>query len=323
MEQQTHRTDQLFNLLRPRAPTHAGTPARPHTTEKVVENFPKPIRDRPRPRRVSGSFVKRRSPKNGRGAGYNRARSNCTFTDDSMGGSSESDIEAQVHTAMGMMEPKFRQFKGNYRSKDDQVKRNRPFSFLGREQQRIILKKGHPEELSFIQHVSGLIAMALESMDHTHDAYGIINHVGQILDDSGFVSWDTIRAFSNNVILNVAKGKWSWCSERAIESCRTNFYMRARQSDEPMWSVPCPRYNRGRCEDDDTHVIGEVTMRHACAYCATLGYENPHTLRSCNKQNNALGGSQQNHTNSGDRRDSRYRSSYGHRNDKSDDQAKN
>lgn len=234
---QTSRTDQLLELLRPQALAQAATPVRVQSTEKVVTNLSnKPHRGGRRTRRVSGSCIKRRSPKNGRGSGYARASSSATYTDESVCRSSDSDIEAQVQTAMGMMEPKFRHYKGKQLSRDDYIKRNRPFFFLGREQQRNILRKGHPEELSFVQHISGLIAMALDIMDNSHEAYGIINHVGQLLDDSGFVNWETSRAFSNSVVLNVAKGKWSWCSERAIESCRTNFYMRARPCDDTAWS---------------------------------------------------------------------------------------
>lgn len=327
VEKQTSRTDRLFQLL-----TQKPTPVPPRptprrgSTEKVVENFShNPHSDKPRAKRVSGAGVKRRSTKNGPGVNYNRARSNCTYADESIYGSSDSDIEAQVNAAMGMMEPKFRQYKGkgDYGTKDDKVKRNRPFYFLGREQQCMILKKGRPEELSFIQHISGLVAMAVESMDPNHDAYGIINHVAQILEDSGYVSWDTLRAFSNNVILNVAKGKWSWCSERAIESCRTNHYMRTRSYEEPAWSVPCPRYNRGRCDEDDTHIIAEVTMRHVCAYCATLGYENGHTLRSCHKRRNAMGSFQSSRGHSDERKDNRQGRNYGGRNDKFEDNRKN
>lgn len=44
---------------------------------------------------------------------------------------------------------------------------------------------------------------------------------------------------------------------------------------------PSPKFNKGRCNSQDTHNVGEVTMRHICAGCTVNAYKNSHTLRAC------------------------------------------
>lgn len=78
-----------------------------------------------------------------------------------------------------------------------------------------------------------------------------------------------------------------WDDDKLIDRCRQNYYMRDRATEESAWSVPSPRYNRGRCDDPETHIVGEVTMRHVCSHCSMNGFENPHTLRACNQRKGA------------------------------------
>lgn len=123
--------------------------------------------------------------------------------------------------------------------------------------------------------------MALEKFDVRWDTYAIITHIAQILEDQSYMQWVSVRAFSNTVIAKIARGRWEWADDHMIERCRTNMYMPCRNSEESTWSVPCPKYNKGRCSSQETHNVGEVTMRHICAGCAVNGYENSHTLRAC------------------------------------------
>lgn len=108
-------------------------------------------------------------------------------------------------------------------------KKYRPFNFLDREQQRAIMKTGHPEELTMTQQVSGFCAMALEQAEYNSDTYGILSHMSQILDESGYIAWGSIRAFSNTVAASIARGRWAWSNEREIECCRNNVYICQRR----------------------------------------------------------------------------------------------
>lgn len=197
--------------------------------------------------------------------------------------SGQSDVDAQVDRALHLMEPRFSRYKGKHREADNVIQ-YRPFAYLEREKQREIMKVGHPEELTFLQHVTGLCAMAADYLDDMSQGHGILTHVMQIIDDYDHVIWINIRAFSNTVVANVACVKWAWYDHNLIEGCRSNHYMRCAQQEDNSWSVPCPRYNRGRCDEQDTHTVGEVQMRHVCSHCALNGYDNQHTLRACNRR---------------------------------------
>lgn len=165
--------------------------------------------------------------------------------------------------------------------------------------------------------------MALEESPPGTNIYGIVNHISQILEDSDFIAWPNIRAFSNTVIANIARAVWDWNYEKAIVKSRNNQYMHSREADELAWSVPCPRYNRGRCEEDGTHKVFGTTMRHACSFCSALGFENPHTNRACNfkKRNNSASQGRQGGEEKKDNRGQK--GSQYNRGDKLEDGAKN
>lgn len=324
MDKQAARTDELFSIVKPRS---SWSPEKRHDRRRSGENYSPTHRRRSRNHHVPSSHHKKRSPKNGRAScGARRSRATSRHMEYSSPGSSNSsysDIEGQVRCALDMMEPRFKKHKGKVHDSGDSVKCYRPFAYLEREQQREILKHGHPEELTFNQHVTGLCAMAIELTDERTKAYGILTHLAQVMDDYSFVPWQQTRAFSNTVVANIARGKWSWNDDRLIEKCRSNHYMRRRTHEESCWSVPCPRYNKGRCEEHDTHQIGEVTMRHVCSHCAVNGYDNPHTLRACNRRKGAYSSSQQNRSNNEEKRDSRSAKYHGNKQDVNMDGSKN
>lgn len=164
--------------------------------------------------------------------------------------------------------------------------------------------------------------MAQDHCDVLGNGHAILSHVVQLLEDHTNMSWPKVRAFSNTVISNVARGNWKWIDDKMIDRCRNNIYMRSRSVDETTWSVPCPRFNRGRCDQQETHLVGEVEMRHACVYCAANGFENAHTLRACTwkKGKNA---SQQSKPSYDDKRDNKPRPHGGYRGESHPDVSKN
>lgn len=293
LDRQAARTDELYSMVRP-APH---SPLGHRRDQAITGRHHTAITTNRQSRPVLGSHYKRRSPKGGKRSHARSARepsySFHRHTPSESSNSSTSDIEAQVSQALDMMEPHFATHKGKSRRPDDSIKSYRPFAFLERERQREIIRHGHPEELTFVQHITGLCLMALEYTDDRCYTFWILQHVIQILEDHEFIQWPQTRAFSNTVISNIARGKWAWDDEKLIERCRSNNYMRRRAHDDSSWSVPCPRFNKGRCEDQDSHAVGQVMMRHVCAHCAMNGYENPHTLRACSRRKGAGQGSSQ------------------------------
>lgn len=313
LDKQAEKTDELLKCIRPaEAPTQ-----QPASSRRANTRSPPPSQQHAK-RPIHGSHYKRRSPKSGsvRSRHNSRApqrhRQRLSSTTSS---SSQSDYEGQVRRAMEMLEPRFAPQKGKPKAKDDKVVKYRPFAYLERELQRDIIKTGHPEELTVTQHLSGLCSMALEDCVPQSDAYGIVSHILQILEDQGYMLWSNVRAFSNTVIAQVARGRWMWSDDRLIERCRTNMYMRNRQSEEISWSVPCPKYNKGRCAETESHPVGIVTMRHVCSFCSINGYENTHTLRACKWRKGASGNTQQRKNSPDDRRELYGKPTAAHRGD--------
>lgn len=299
LAEQAERTDDLYTLVRPdrqRSDAREGRDNREsrYRDDGSVSSARYPHHSH---RPVASSHYKKRSPRDGRSRRRrpsprqpqrHTSRRYDTMSSRDSSSSAQSDIDDQVDRALHLMEPRFSRYKGRNREADSVI-RYRPFAYLEREKQRAIIKTGHPEELNFLQHLTGLCAMAAEYLDEKSQEHGILTHAMQIIDDYEHVKWSNIRGFSNTVVANVARGKWAWYDHSAIERCRTNHYMRRSQHDDNVWSVPCPRYNRGRCDEQDTHAVGEVIMRHTCSHCAINGYENPHTVRACNRRKTGPG----------------------------------
>lgn len=226
VDNQAARTDQLYSMIQSQQnlPDGRVTQASRQSTSQSRSTGHKSSR-----KHVISSHAKKRSPQNGRSrrhrpSGATSYRSGTPSTESLSPGS--SDVESQVCRALDMLQPKFSRHKGNCSEPVDRVKNYRPFAFLEREEQRRIIKNGHPEELTMVQHLSGICAMAIEEANERSDVYGLLSHALQILQDYGYIQWATIRSFSNSVFANIAKGKWSWADDRLIERCRNNQYMR-------------------------------------------------------------------------------------------------
>lgn len=265
LDRQAERTDELVRIMRT---SHQRTPERRRSAAQGPSRSPPPTQQHGR-RHVQGSLYKKRSPKSGNvqprrtsRAPHRREGTSISLSSNS----SVSDVEGEVSRALEMLEPRFTRQKGKRRSREDNLVQYHPFAFLEREQQRAVIKSGHPEELSVTHHLSGLCAMALETCSEQSETFGIVGHISQLLDDTSYMQWHSVRAFSNTVISQIARGRWSWCDDRLIERCRTNVYMRSRTGDDTSWSVPCPRFNKGRCNEQDTHAVGDVLMRHVCFF---------------------------------------------------------
>lgn len=222
MERQSARTDELYYMMRP---SPLPTPARPLHQEKVVDDISVFSTRSTRRHPVQGSHVKKRSPKSGPSRTYALSRAGSRDDSPTVSGSStqsDSDVEAQIKQAKTLLEPRFDRYKGKCDKKDYKPTAYHPFSYLDRERQRDITKNGHPEELSFNEHLLGLCNMAVERAREGSDVHGILTHVIQILEDSGYISWPCIRIFSNTVISNIGRTRWHWDSDRSIEKCRNN-----------------------------------------------------------------------------------------------------
>lgn len=326
MDKQADQTERILSLMDAARHQNPATPCA--ASHKVVESsvlYSPGSGGHHAKKKVYGSRIKRTSPKNGIRAHARRsvAQSDILWSSSSSG-SDSPDTKAQVKSAIGMLNTRFSKHRGNSNKKDDRVNRYRPFMYLDKERQREIIRGSHPVELTVNQHLGGLCAMAIEELEPSHPAAGIVAHIAQILDDIEFMPWNCVRAFSNTVINNVARQKWWWGQDRCIEQCRTNQYMRHKITNEPYWSVPCPMYNRGRCAYDDSHNVGEVYMKHVYGFCVNYGQESGHTSRTCYNKKKQGGQGTQGMTGNYHRRDARGVKAYSaNKADGSDEYAKN
>lgn len=326
MDKQADQTERLISLM---DVARVQTPATPRSNaHKVVESsvFISPgSGGHHAKKKVYGSRIKKSSPKNGvRARAARSINKSDILWSSSSSGSESPDTNAQVKTALGMLNTRFSKHRGNVNKKDDRVNRYRPFMYLEKERQREILRGSHPDELNVNQHLAGLCAMAAEELEPSHPAAGIVGHIAQLLDDIEFMPWHCVRAFSNTVIHNVARQKWWWGQDRCIEQCRTNQYMRYKVISDPQWSVPCPLYNRGRCAYEDSHNVGEVYMKHICGFCVNYGQDSIHTSRACYNKKKQGGQGPQGASGYFDRRESRgIKNQSANKSDRSDEAQKN
>lgn len=223
--------------------------------------------------------------------------------------SDESDVDSETEHAIrqslshanDLMQPSFTKNKGTGKSLhkiEQKIKANRPYAFLDREKHRVLERNAvHPEELDLLTHLEGLAAMAMAQNAYS-SVKGMITHIHQLIKDSQVHEWNKVQRWSNEVIVKNATGEWTWDSVDSIREARNSQYMIPSSVSENENALPCYRYNKGDCHSDNQHLIGVITMLHACAFCFALdGSLEPHSSRNCPKRrssNNYFRGKEEN-----------------------------
>lgn len=230
----------------------------------------------------------------GRSGLKNHSGKRVCITDSSSGSDSdgtdsdnESLVRRDISQANSLLQARFNRTTGKHKSArriERDIKANRPFAFLDREVQRQLAKENaHPEELTLIHHLEGLVAM-VSARCVEQNVKAMLNHVHQILRDSQVHTWAKIRKWSNETLVKTATEEWQWIDSDNITQARNSHYMvQSLQDTEEI--IPCPAFSRGTCTYDTSHFGIAGMMAHICAFCHALeGNREVHYSKSCGKR---------------------------------------
>lgn len=199
----------------------------------------------------------------------------------------ESVVRRDISEANALLQARFTKTTGKHKSAkriERDIRSGRPFAFLDREVQRQLVKDNcHPEELTLIHHVEGLVGM-VSARCADPKLKGMINHVHQILIDCQVHYWPKIRKWSNETLVKTATQEWEWLDNDNITQARNSNYMiQSLQDTEDM--IPCPAFNRGQCASENSHFSTLGMLAHVCAFCYALeGIKDHHQAKSCGKR---------------------------------------
>lgn len=190
--------------------------------------------------------------------------------------------------ANSLLQARFNRTKGKEKSLkqiEQDIKTNRPFAYLDRDIQRQIIKSNqHPEELSFLNHVEGLIQMAGHRCGDSQ-LRGLLEHISHITKDIHFHNWAKVRKWSNKVVVNTATGEWAWDQNDMFMQERNSQYVIQNDEIDTELIATCSLYNKGFCRHNAKHYEPDVTFVHACAFCFGIdGSREPHQSRVCGKR---------------------------------------
>lgn len=199
----------------------------------------------------------------------------------------ESVIRRDVSEANALLQARFTKTTGKQKSArriERDIKSNRPFAFLDREVQRKLIKENfHPEELTLIHHLEGLVGM-VSARCVEPQIKGMLNHIYQVLRDSQVHSWTKIRSWSNETLVKTATQEWEWFDSDNIVQLRNSHYMIQSLYDTDD-VIPCVACNKGQCASATSHFGTEGMMAHICAFCQALeGMTEQHQSKSCGKR---------------------------------------
>lgn len=220
-----------------------------------------------------------------------RLSQNEVFTDTD---TSDVDSDAQdkargdIREANAMIQAQFSRHKGKFKSTkriELEIKTNRPFAFLDRHTQRHVVKDNmHPEELPFLFHLEGLLAMTSQKYADA-EVKGMIDHAYQLVRDAQVHNWTAVRQWSSDVIVKTAVGEWDWDSMDKIQQSRNSQYLVQQLSQECDNLYPCYLFNKGGCKFELTHHGPDITYAHICSFCYAIdGARETHAARMCSKR---------------------------------------
>ena len=174
-------------------------------------------------------------------------------------------------------------------------------------------------ELTFPEHMCGLIKMISKALDPASEAHAALMHAAQVAQDAATLPWPAVREWTQACMAHIEDRQATWHDSVTFATERTSLsWIRGRQMEAER-RYTCPLYNRGKCDHKNTHASEGTTWVHACALCFYMtGHEKTtHGAGTCRQKNQAR-------TYDDHRQDNRPR---GHQNrqkrDKQDTQTKN
>lgn len=130
--------------------------------------------------------------------------------------------------ANGLLSARFTKHTGKVKSSrfiEQSIILNRPYAFLDRDNQRVLVREGvHREELLRIDHIEGLSAMISYQCQDTR-VKAMLNHLCQMIRDSQVHPWSKVTKLSNDTLVRMATKEWGWQDHYQITQARNSHYM--------------------------------------------------------------------------------------------------
>ena len=174
-------------------------------------------------------------------------------------------------------------------------------------------------ELSFPEHMCGLLKMIMSVMDPVTEAHAALSHAVHVAQDAATLPWPAVRDWTLACMGHIENGDASWHDAALFTNERTRLsWIKGRQMEADR-HYPCPLYNKGACEHKLTHASEGTTWKHVCALCLYItGHEKTtHGAGTCRQRN-------QGRQHDDYRQDNRHKAQQGRqRKDKQDTASKN
>ena len=122
-------------------------------------------------------------------------------------------------------------------------------------------------DLTFPEHVCGLLNFALESLSSGTDLHALISHAAQVSQDAATLPWQAVRGWSQAAMAHIQEGRAEWSDSDFIRSERTRLSWIIGRQMEATCKAPCPDFNITKCTERDTHSNEGRTWLHVCAAC--------------------------------------------------------
>ena len=147
-------------------------------------------------------------------------------------------------------------------------------------------------DLTFPEHVCGVLNVVAESMEQGTDAHALVVHTAQVAQDAATLPWCAVREWTQASMAHLTGGAVKWGDTDLIASERTRLsWIKGRQMEQ-LQRAPCPEHNTTKCTERDTHAQDGRTWLHVCATCfyATNDERANHTAKNCWVKGNARHG---------------------------------
>lgn len=154
--------------------------------------------------------------------------------------------------------------------------------YLTRKSQRKI-KDTSTDSLIFPEFVYAFLGYVMESAALDEVTKSKLVFLRQIAEDREQCAWPGVLDWALTTIDRVNDKTITWESERHIAMDRL-VISRSVENALSLTSIPCPDYNSAQCCHKTAHVEGRFKLEHICSYCAALGTDHQHTVRSCHRK---------------------------------------
>ena len=142
-------------------------------------------------------------------------------------------------------------------------------------------------ELTFPEHMCGLIKMISKALDPSSEAHAALTHAAQVAQDAATLPWPAVREWTQACMAHIEDRQATWHDAPLFATERTSLsWIKGRQMEAER-RYPCPLYNKGKCDHKNTHAQEGTTWVHACALCLYMtGLEKTtHGASTCRQKN--------------------------------------